>query len=489
MGNKMDRRQFIKGAAVVSTGIAVAGLGVKEADALPAPTKWDQEFDVVIVGGGGAGLCAAIEACRAGATVVVLEKEPVTGGSSVICGGALALAPNELQKKENIKDSVNLFFEDMMNIGKNKNDPVLVKTYVDKSEDCFYFLKDIGVKFNDVKIMPGVSVPRVLGTDPGQVMRTIRDEAAKQGATIMLNTAGRRLYTDSAGRIVGIKATKQKKDFNIKAKRAVILTTGGFGRNKDMLKEFGSLPLDLAIPVVALGHTGDGHLMAFEVGAGTKDISMALGPHTGPSCPIDVATNLLCMPNYAGAIMLNKNGKRFVNESISYNSISTYGLDQPDAIMIQIADEPIVKVAPFTAGSKPFKADTLEELAPMVGLQPQVLVEAVKTYNEYTKAGKDPEFGRETLVGIAGKILPIANPPFYGFVTKPGILSTKGGLKTDKDAHAINVFGEIIPSLYVAGEIVGGIHGAGYHTGSQFGKAMVFGRIAGINAVAEKPLS
>ena len=486
----ISRRSFLKSAAVVGTGVAVAGIGVKEANALPAPAKWDQEFDVVVVGAGTAGLCAAIEACRAGSTVLVLEKEPMAGGSTVISGGAIALAPNALQKKEGIKDSADLFFEDMMRIGEYKNNPELVRVYVDNAEACSYFLQEVGVEFTHLQAFPGISCMRDLMFDTAHMIRTLRDDVTKQGGTVMFNTPGKRLYTDATGRIIGIKAIKQKKDFNIKAKKAVILTTGGFSRNKEMLKEFGSIPLELGIPVAGLGHTGDGHLMGFEVGAGTTDIAMALGPHTGPSCPVDIETNGLCMCMYGGGIIVNKNGKRFTNESISYNSISTYGLDQPDALIIHIAEESMAKAAPLTSGSKPFIANTLEELATMLGVPPQALIETVKTYNEYTKTGKDLEFGRESLVaGTPGKIMPIVNPPFCGFLTKPSIVSIKGGLKTDKDAHAINVFGEIIPNLYVAGEIVGGIHGSGYHSGSQIGKAAVYGRIAGKNAAAEKSLS
>jgi fumarate reductase flavoprotein subunit len=226
--------------------------------------------------------------------------------------------------------------------------------------------------------------------------------------------------------------------------------------------------------------------MGFEVGAGTKNIAIALGPGAGPSTPVDIQTHAICMPNYSGAVMLNKEGKRFVRESISYNELSTVALAQPDGLIIQIADEPIASKSPYTAKSVPKKAQTLEELADMVGLKPAVLVEEIDKYNRNVEAGNDPEFGRTTLVGIAGKPVQIKTPPFYAFISKPGILSTKGGLTVSPECRLLNIFGEVVPNVYAAGEIAGGVHGAGYHTGSQFGKAIVFGRIAGKNAAAEK---
>lgn len=488
--DNISRRGFIKGTAIGIGALGVAGLVTKEGHALPSPKKWDREFDVVILGGGGAGFAAAIEARKAGAKAIVLEKESVIGGSSVICGGQISFAHTAMQKEKGIQDSTDLFFKDMMKIGKDKNDPALVRAYVDASNDCYEFLKALGVAFKEIRIYAGFSVPRSHVLDPGELMKILRAEAIKKGATILTETPGKRLYTNPAGRVVGVKAVTSKgKEFSIRARKAVILATGGFARNVPMLKEFGSLPLDLALPVAAPGTTGDGHKMAMELGAGTMNITLGLGPGAGPSTPVDVQTQAICMPNYVGAVMLNKEGKRFVNESLSYNDIGTAALGQPEALIIQIADEPIAKASPYMAKSRPKKADSLEQLAVLVGIQPQVLVDEINKYNRYVEAGKDPEFGRSTLVGISKKPLPIKTPPFYGFITKTAILSTKGGITVDAGCHVVNVFGQAIKGLYAAGEIIGGVHGAGYHTGSALGKAIVFGRIAGKNAVAEKPVS
>ncbi|MCK7505363.1 MAG: FAD-binding protein [Desulfobacterales bacterium] len=145
----MSRRTFIKGAAVTAGAIAAIGIGVpKNAMALPMPKKWDKEFDVVVLGGGIAGFSAAIEARKAGAKVVLLEKQPVTGGSSAICDGlCLLVLYSAVQKQNGINDSPDLFFKDMMAFGAERNDQALVRTYVDGSNDAFEFLKAMGVKF------------------------------------------------------------------------------------------------------------------------------------------------------------------------------------------------------------------------------------------------------------------------------------------------------------------------------------------------------
>lgn len=484
------RRGFIKGAAIGTGTALLAGFAAKETHAVPLPRKWDREADVVVIGGGGAGLCASIEACKSGANTILLEKEPTTGGSSVISGGEFAFAPTAMQGEKGIHDSTDLFFNDLMKVGKGKNDPALVRAYVDASNDCYDFLKDMGVKFTDILIFPGFSVPRSHRANPAVVLKILKEEAVRRGTALLTGTAGKRLYLDPQGRIVGVKAaTSAGKEFSIKARKAIVLATGGFGRNPEMLQEYSDLPLDLCVPVAAPGNTGDGHKMAMEMGAATKHISLGIGPGTGPSSPSDIKqTHLRPKPYYKGAVIVNKNGKRFVNESVSYTDLATAALKQPDALMISIADEPIYKAEETAGRVTTKKAETLEQLAEMSGLPPQVVVETINKYNGYVEAGKDPDFGRSTLVGISGKPVPIKAPPFYAFFTKPSIISTKGGIKATPQCQVINVFGEMIPRLYAAGEIMGGFHGAGYHTGSALGKALVFGRIAGKMAAGEKPL-
>ena len=487
----MSRRGFIRNAALGAGLVTIAGLGAGRAMALPLPKKWDRQTDVLIVGAGGAGLSAAIEASKAGAKVLVLEKQPVAGGSTAICGGQFTVAPTPMQKEQGINDSAELFYNDMTKVGKGQADPDLVRTFVDNSAAAFDFLKSLGVNFFRINTYAGMSVPRAHQANPGEVINLLRKEAEKLGASLMMNTAARRLYVDPNGRVVGALVRPAKgKEISIRARKAVLLMTGGFGRGPDLLKEYGSLPLELCIPMAAPGITGDGFKMAMDLGAATKDITLGIGPDLGPSTPVDVETKMITMPIYQGAVMLNKNGKRFVSEAASYNVISTVALSQPEALIYQIADSKVYEEAQKRTNSNkgnPRKADSVAAVAGMLGLDPGAVQAAIDKYNSYVDSGKDPEFNRATLVGNAGKPVRIDTPPFYGYITKPAILSTKGGMKVNSKGQMIGVFGDVIPGLYTAGEMMGGVHGRGYITGTAAAKAIVFGRIAGKNAAAEKP--
>ncbi len=488
----MSRRGFIRNAVLGAGIVTAAGLGAGKAMAFPPPLpkKWDRQTDVLIVGAGGAGLSAAIEAARAGAKVMVTEKQPVPGGSTAISGGQFTLAPTPMQKEQGINDSTELFYNDLIKIGKGKADPDLVKALVDNAASAFDFLTSVGAKFFKINTYAGMSVPRAHQANPGEVITLLRKEAEKRGATVTLNMAAVRLYANPNGRVVGAVVRPGKgKEISVRARKAVILASGGFGRGVDLLNEYGSLPLNLCIPMAAPGITGDGLKMAMDLGAATRDITMGIGPDLGPSTPVDVETRMITMPIYQGAVMVNKNAKRFAPESASYNVLSTVALSQPDALIYQIADSKVYAEAQTRTNSnkgKPRKADSIPDLAGMLGLDPQALQATIDRYNSYVDAGKDPEFNRTTLVGNSGKPVRIDTPPFYGYITKPAILSTKGGMRVNPKAQMVGIYGEVIPGLYTAGEMMGGVHGRGYITGTAIAKAIVFGRIAGKNAAGEK---
>jgi fumarate reductase flavoprotein subunit len=190
---------------------------------------------------------------------------------------------------------------------------------------------------------------------------------------------------------------------------------------------------------------------------------------------------------YKGAIIVNKDGKRFVNESISYKLVGDAALLQPDALGFQIYDaairaeamkDPLNAIEALEKNGKVFSGQTLAEVAQKIKIPAQALEQAVKTYNDNVAKGVDPQFGRTTLVASFGKPVPIDKPPFYGFPSTAVILGTYGGILTNDRVQVLDVFGKPIPGLYAAGEIMGGVHGAAYMTGTAFGKALIFGRLA-----------
>lgn len=490
---KLSRRDFVKvtGLGLGATAL-LAGIDPRQAMA-KLPKKWDRDDDVVIVGAGGAGLAAAVMLTERKKRVVVLEKLPIYGGSSLICGGQLAFAGTDMQAAENVKDSNELLYQDLMKVGENKNVPSLVKAYVDNQLETYYWLKKVGVKFNKLGIASGMSVPRSHMVVPADLLKVLHDRAAAQGANFMMDTAASRLVVDEkTGRVRGVQATKGGKTLHYGGKEGVILTSGGFSLNKELLAKF--VPhMAFAKAMVGRGCHGDGLKMAWALGADIKDM-----PYIKATFGFDVEAQTIkddfILVFYRGAIIVNKDGKRFVNESLSYKLVGDAVLVQKDAVGFQIFDaaireaaqsDPLARTEDLEKRGRVYSAPALKELAQKIGVPADALEATVREYNAGIEKGSDA-FGRKTLVGGYGTPVKIERPPFYAFPSTAYILGTYGGILINDKAQVVDVFGEIVPRLYAAGEITGGVHGAAYMTGTAFGKALIFGRIAAKSILAKQ---
>jgi fumarate reductase flavoprotein subunit len=449
--------------------------------------------DIIVIGGGGAGLSAATYASSNGASVIVLEKMPFVGGSSAMCGGSLAFAGTDLQKNGNINDSKELLYKDLMNVGQQVNDPVQVQAYVDNQLETYYWLKELGVSFREkVGIAGGMSVPRSHEVEPAKVIKILYDKAKENGAIVLTDVQALRLEKEqSTGKMSYVLAKRRGKEEVFTAKKAIILASGGFSLNKALLAKF--VPdMAKASAIVGLGSHGDGLKMAWAHGADIKDmpyIKATMGLHTEGKTIKDLGLIF-----YTGAILVNKNGMRFVNESISYKLLGDACLQQPGAMAFQIYDTTIRQQAMggtftpieyFEQNQMVFDGMTLVELAKKIGVPPPALENTVRTYNAGVDKGEDSAFGRTTLVSSHGKAVKIEKPPFYAFPSTAVILGTYGGILIDGNARVLDVFGETIPGLYAAGEVTGGVHGAAYMSGTAFGKAVIFGRLAAKSILSE----
>lgn len=449
------------------------------------------EADVVVIGAGLAGFSAALEAAEAGAGVLLIEKQPQVGGSTVLSGGSMAFAGTDDQKRQGIEDSNEILKRDLIAVGEGANDPALVDVYVDNQLDSYRWLIAKGVTYAPVQAASGQSVPRQHPTDPREMIRILSEEASRSPRIkVVTGTPAKRLVRDAAtGRVTGVLVGGDGGERTIAARRGVVLTSGGFSRNKAMIEQFAPNQAH-ATNVGGPGNQGDGIRMAWALGAGMRDMGYVKGTFGNhPDATPEEHTAMLAI--YKGAIAVNKLGKRFANESISYKLLGDACLQQPGHSGFQVFDQTVfdtqvrsVKIYDFQRRideGRLFRADTVEELARKINVPPDALAATVAEYNRGVDAGTD-EFGRTGLVAGYGKRPKLDKPSFYAYGSTSAIIATYCGLTVDTRMKVIDVFGEPIEGLFAAGELTGGFHGKAFMTGSSLGKCVICGRLAGRNA-------
>ncbi len=488
----ITRRHFIEaGFAAAAGSLACAA----QASPTKAPAAWTESHDFVIIGAGDGGLAAAAYAAQKGLDAVVLEKLAFVGGSSLICGGAWAVAGTAEQKAKGIEDSADKFLEDMLKTGQHQNDPALVKAMIASTKAAYEFVtQEIGVKPDTVDAASGMSVPRAHHFVPAKLVKGLYDFDRSKKIPFRMNTAAKRLVWDpERGCIAGVKAESGGKTLWFEARKGVLIASGGFSRNPALLKKYNPLMASVD-PEGGAGNTGDGLLMAQAYGADVLDTQYIKATFGYRLDPKKYGPQTL-HGYYDGAIIVNGDGKRFVNESISYKLLSDAALQQKDGKAFEFFDESVrIKMrdstekyrkilSPLDNGGEVdycFRGDTVAEVAQKAGIDPKALEETVARYNGFAQKGADSDFGRTSLTSGYGKLVALEKGPFFLYPARPRLIATYCGLRIDPQARVIDVFGEPIPHLYACGEAVGGVHGAAYMSGSAVGKAIAFGRIAAL---------
>ena len=447
---------------------------------------------LLVIGGGLAGFAAALTAAEAGLQVLVLEKTSATGGSSAMSGGCLAFAGTDLQQERGIEDSAELLYRDLLEVGKGESDEALVRAYTDHQLATYEWLKQYGVSFQPViETASGQSVPRVHNVDPADMVRQLEQAALNSGKVeVLQQTRARRLLRDMSGRVIGVTAERGGQTVEIHAERGVILACGGFVHDREMIHRFAPL-YDEAVFIGGEGNEGDGLRMAWALGADVRDmvhIKGTFGKH-----PMDENNHHACLAVYKGAIAVNQDGQRYVDESLSYKLLGDACMQQPYGVTYQILDQDIMRSGDNRVRILDFErrleeglfveADSLEQLARLLELPEQTFIDEVNAYNTAVTAGQTPAFGRQHLVHQFGELRTIVRPPFYAYPSTAAVFGTYCGVRVDPQMRVQDVFGEPIEGLLAAGEMVGGLHGAAYMTGSALGKAAIFGRLAAATAV------
>ena len=487
------------------------------------------DADIAIVGAGGAGMTAAITAAAEGKSVVILESQPMVGGNSVRATGGMNAGKtvyqdeNEFGESAGVEktlktaaekyadnatitalaktvseqwaayqadpkgyfDSVELMELDTMIGGKGINDPALVETLCSNSADAIDWLDEHGITLHSVSSFGGASVKRIHRpvNDEGKTVSVgsymiplLQENCDKAGVQTLLNTTATELLTDANGAVVGVKATGSTGETITVNAKAVVLTTGGFGANLDMVTEY-KPELKGFMTTNAAGAQGQGIEMATAVGADTVDMDQI---QIHPTVEANTAALITEGLRGDGAVLINAEGKRFIDEVGTRDVVSAAEIAQTGSYSWLVVDQAMVDASSVIQGyikkGYTVTGQTYEELAKAMGVDEATFAETMKTWNGYVEAKNDPDFGRTSFA----KALDTA--PYYAIKVTAGVHHTMGGLKINTNTEVLKADGSVIPGLFAAGEVTGGVHGANRLGGNAVADFTVFGRIAGAAA-------
>lgn len=481
-------------AALVKAGADVEKLKVKESVEVE---KKDQEFDteVAIIGGGGAGLSAAVSAHQNGAKVLLVEKMPNVGGNTIISGSAFNAVDPKRQSAQGIEDSVEKHFQQTYEGGDKKGDPELVRVLVENAYPTIEWLESLGMKFTDkVFTVLGALWPRShkpvepLGTGYVNTFMNYINEH-KDDITVLTEVEAKELLVDAEGAVTGFLAEGKNGKITVNAKNGVIIATGGFGSNVEMRDQYNTIwpKLTNIKTTNHRGATGDGIIMAEKVNASIVQMENIQLLPMGDPVTGSLSGNI--EQGVENRIFVNAEGNRFVDEGARRDVMTKALMEQTDSMMWVIVDQHSYPtgdtvnnfnetIDSLVKEGRAYKADTLEDLAKQIGVEPANLVKAVEAFNASVDGAKD-EFGRTLFMDK------LDTAPFYAGKRVPTVHHTMGGIKITPETRVVDQNGEIIKGLFAAGEVTGGIHGANRLGGNALADVHTFGRIAGATAAKE----
>ena len=464
------------------------------------------QADVIVVGAGGSGISAAVRAETLGANVILIEKMPVIGGATALNAGTLIATGSRFQKEslKETKDSPELAAKDIFRVGKNRNDPVLVKQVTERVGGVVdWLVYDLKIPYGPAATQyPDHSANRQLGVTGRSVnfLKLMREKFEHMGGKLMLETRAQELLRDKDGRVVGVRATDAAGNTVELTSKAVILASGGYGAVKSMLPK----EMNQYVFYGLDSETGDGFKMATAIGADTINMDLVKmypqGVETVPGHGLAATASSTDTMKKSGAIYVNRDGQRYVNELASLGELTDTTVAQPGHIAYIVMDKKawkeyvnksledrlvpdeatLMKWTKIVNNGRPVMAvaDDLKKAAEVMGVNPDGLTKTVKEWNDMVAAGKDTKFGRKIVGGLG-------EGPFYIVEQKVRYQTTLGGLRAGEGMRILDKNGKPIEGLYGAGCVVGGANGADSMTAMMNSWAIVSGVIAAETAVGK----
>lgn len=440
------------------------------------PSSLKKSYDVIIVGSGGAGMTAAIEAKDAGMNPVILEKMPIAGGNTSKASAGLNASETSVEKAQGVTDSNDKFYEETLKGGGGTNDKELLRYFVDHSAAAVDWLAQNDIVLDNLTTTGGMSVSRTHRPHDGSavgayLVKGLEENISKRDIPVFVNSDVTKI-NEKDGKVSGVEVKIEGETKQVDSK-AVVVTTGGFGANQKMIAKYRPDLKDY-VTTNAAGSTGDGIEMISALGGALVDIDkIQIHPTVFQKTGYLVSESI----RGEGAILVNKEGKRFYNEMDTRDKVSAAELKQDGkyayAVFGEGTKDKVKAVDQYISKDMVVEADNVEELAKKLEIKPEELNATVTKWNKAVADKKDSEFGRTTGMtnDISGKV--------YAIKVAPGIHHTMAGVKINTQTQVLKEDGQPIKGLYAAGEVTGGLHGGNRIGGNAVADIIIFGRQAG----------
>ncbi|MBC1921306.1 flavocytochrome c [Listeria grayi] len=440
--------------------------------------KLKDNYDIIIVGAGGAGMSAALEAKEKGMNPVIFEKMPIAGGNTMKASSGMNASETKFQKEEGIKDSNDAFYKETLAGGHGTNNKAMLRYFVDHSASAIDWLDSMDITLNNITITGGMNEKRTHRPKDGSAVGKylvdgLLKNVQEKEIPVFINADVKEI-TEKDGKITGVKVLFNGKQEKTVKSNAVVVTTGGYGANMKLIAKERPELKDY-VTTNQEGSTGDGIKMIEKLGGTTVDMDQI---QVHPTVQQEKSYLIGEAVRGEGAILVNQKGARFGNEMDTRDNVTASINKLPKRTAYLIFDsgvkDRVKAIAQYEEMGFVEKSDTIEGLAAKINVPVKELEKTMQTWNEAVKNKKDQAFDRTTAMDHD-----LSKKPYYAIKIGPGIHYTMGGVKINTNTEVLNKAGKPITGLFAAGEVVGGLHGQNRIGGNSVAEIIIFGRQAG----------